>query len=422
MLEFEVALMNALVRAGLAPAAAADELARVASDADAFDLAPLGAGAGEQGTPVPALLKALRGRLSDEAAAHLHTGATSQDVIDTAGMLVARRALRPILDDLHGASEACAGLVSEHRDTLATGRTLLQHALPVTLGLKAAVWLTGLDYAARELVRVDHEILALQFGGAVGTLAALGEHGLEVAADVADQLGLPDPPLPWHTIRLRPAALAAALAAATGVMGKVARDVVLLAQTEVAEVAEGGGAGRGGSSTMPHKRNPVGAVAILACAHRAPGLLATIYGAMTQEHERAAGAWQAEWPAMLDLLRLTGSAASHTRELLEGLQVDPSKLRADLDITGGLLMSEAVATALSARFGRASAQEVVERAARAGGPFRDALLAQPEVTDSLGSEGVDRALDAAGYLGATAQLIDRALSMHRAGAPAPAAD
>jgi 3-carboxy-cis,cis-muconate cycloisomerase len=205
-------------------------------------------------------------------------------------------------------------------------------------------------------------------------------------------------------------------------MGKVARDVVLLAQTEVAEVAEGGGAGRGGSSTMPHKRNPVGAVAILACAHRAPGLLATIYGAMTQEHERAAGAWQAEWPAMLDLLRLTGSAASHTRELLEGLQVDPSKLRADLDITGGLLMSEAVATALSARFGRASAQEVVERAARAGGPFRDALLAQPEVTDSLGSEGVDRALDAAGYLGATAQLIDRALSMHRAGAPAPAAD
>jgi 3-carboxy-cis,cis-muconate cycloisomerase len=324
--------------------------------------------------------------------------------------------------DLHGATEACATLASAHRDTLATGRTLLQHALPVTLGLKAAGWLVGLEEATRELVRVDREVLALQFGGAVGTLAALGAHGLEIAGELAEQLGLVEPPLPWHTIRLRPAALAAALAAATGVMGKLARDVVLLAQTEVAEVAEGGGAGRGGSSTMPHKRNPVGPVAILACAHRAPGLLATIYAAMPQEHERAAGAWQAEWPAMLDLLRLTGSAAAHTRELLTHLQVDPDKLRADLDITGGLLMSEAVATALSASLGRATAQQLVERAARAGAPFRDALLEQPEVIAALGTEGVDRALDPAGYLGATAQLIDRALSEHRANAPAPAAD
>jgi 3-carboxy-cis,cis-muconate cycloisomerase len=190
---------------------------------------------------------------------------------------------------------------------------------------------------------------------------------------------------------------------------------VLLAQTEVAEATEGGGEGRGGSSTMPHKRNPVGAVAVLACAQRTPGLVATIYGAMGQEHERAAGAWQAEWPAMLELLRLTGSAAALTRELLAGLGVETQKLKADLDITGGRLMSESVATALSSRLGRAAAQQLVERAAREGRPFRDALLELPDVAEALGPEGVDRALDPAAYLGVTETLIDRALALHRQG-------
>ncbi len=408
MLDFEVALMNALSRAGLAPSGAAEELRGVA-DASAFDLAELGRGSGRAGTPVPAMLKALRERLSDEAAAHLHTGATSQDVIDTAAMLVARRALEPILSDLAGAADACAGLAREHRETLAPGRTLLQQALPVTMGLKAAGWLTGLAGARAELARVRDEVLALQLGGAVGTLAALGDHGLEIVADVAGQLSLLEPPLAWHTIRLRPAALAAALAGATGVMGKIAGDVVLLAQTEVAEAAEGGGPGRGGSSTMPHKRNPVGSIGVLACARRAPGLLATIYAAMTQEHERAAGAWQAEWEPMLELLRLTGSAAAMTRELITGLQVDVEKLRADLEITGGLLMSESVVTALSATLGRSAAQDLVERAAQDGRPFREALLDVSEVADALGPEGVDRALDPARYLGMTQRLIDRAL-------------
>jgi 3-carboxy-cis,cis-muconate cycloisomerase len=416
MLDFEVALMRALGRSGLAPPAAAEELAAIA-DAELFDLAALGRGAGEKGTPIPALLSALRERLGEDAAAHLHTGATSQDVVDTAGMLVARRALGLILEDLRAATDACAELAQEHRDTLAAGRTLLQHALPLTLGLKAATWLVGLEGAAAELARIDEKVLALQLGGAVGTLAALGEHGLEVVADVADQLGLDEPLLPWHTIRLRPAALAAGLASATGVMGKVARDVVLLAQTEVGEAAEAGGAGRGGSSTMPHKRNPVGAVGILACAGRAPGLAATILAGMTQEHERAAGAWQAEWPVLLELLAITGSAAAMTRELLAGLQVDPDKLRADLDATRGLLMSESVATALSGALGRTEAQRVVERAARDGRPFREALLEQPEVADALGPDGVDRALDPARYLGATEALIDRALAAHRASAP-----
>ena len=210
-------------------------------------------------------------------------------------MLVAQRALAPLLDDLGAAADACAELAERHRSTLAPGRTLLQQALPLTFGIKAATWLSGLDGSCAELAEVREHVLAVQLFGAVGTLAALGDRGLEVMSAVAAELGLAEPALGWHTIRLRPARCSAALGSALGVMGKVARDVVLLAQTEVAEAAEGAGEGRGGSSTMPHKRNPVGAVAVIACAQRAPGLVATILGAMGQEHERAAGAWQAEW-------------------------------------------------------------------------------------------------------------------------------
>jgi len=201
------------------------------------------------------------------------------------------------------------------------------------------------------------------------------------------------------------------------VMGKIARDVVLMAQSEVAEVAEGGGEGRGGSSTMPHKRNPVGAVGVLACAQRTPGLVATIMSAMVQEHERAAGAWQAEWAPLLELIRLTGSAAAMTSELVGGLEVDADKLRADLDLTGALLMSESVATSLSGTLGRPTAQRIVGQAARRavkeGRAFRDVLLELPEVTDSLGPAGLDQALDPARYLGVTEALIERALSAHR---------
>jgi len=414
MLDFEVALMHALVHADLAPEGAATELIELA-DAATFDLDALGRSTGEKGTPVPGLLSALRERLSDRAAAYLHTGATSQDVVDTAMMLVARRALEPLLEDLGRAAEAAAALAREHRDALIPGRTLLQHALPVTFGLKAAGWLAALEAAIADLAAVQSEVLALQLGGAVGTLAALGDHGLAVAADVAEQLGLPEPPLPWHTIRQRPARLAAALGSTTGVLGKIARDVVLLAQSELSEASEGGGEGRGGSSTMPHKRNPVGAVAVLACAARTPGLVATILSAMVQEHERAAGAWQAEWAPMLELLRLTGSAAAVSADVLSGLEVDPQKMQADLEVTGALLMSESVATALSGSLGRAAAQTLVGRAARAaaehGRPFRDVLRDTPEVADALGPEGIDRALDPARYLGVADELIERALSL-----------
>jgi 3-carboxy-cis,cis-muconate cycloisomerase len=418
MVEVEVALLEALAELELAPVEAAEELAEaLRSGRLVLDLDELGRGTGEQGTPVPALLRALRLQLSDTASAHLHRGATSQDVIDTAIMLVSRRALDRILDDLAGAGAACAVLVERHREAIVPGRTLLQQAIPVTFGLKAAHWLSGLDGAAADVRAVREHELAVQFGGAVGTLANLGDRGLDVAAGVARRLELPAPELPWHTVRLRPARLAAALGMTLGLLGKIGRDVVLLAQTELAEVAEGGGAGRGGSSTMPHKRNPVGAIGLLACAQRAPGLVATMLAAMVQEHERGAGGWQSEWDTLLELLRLTGSSAAIARELLAGLEVDSEKLRGDMDLTGGLVMGESVAAALAPSLGRSAAQELVEAAARrsvdSDREFRDVLLDLPEVSDGLGVDRLDAALDPAAYLGVASELIDRVLAGYR---------
>jgi 3-carboxy-cis,cis-muconate cycloisomerase len=420
MVEFEVALLRALAALELAPFEAAEEFAGAFEQgALELDVAELGRATGEQGTPVPGLLRALRRQLSDGAAAHLHKGATSQDVLDTAMMLVTRRALDLLVVDLSAAADACASLASRYRAAIEPGRTLLQQALPLTFGLKAASWLAGLDGALIELAGVRERELAVQFGGAVGTLASLGDRGLDVAGKLADQLGLPAPELPWHTVRLRPVRIAAALGATLGVTGKIGRDVVLLAQTEVAEVSEGGGAGRGGSSTMPHKRNPVGAIGLVACAQRGPGLVATMFAAMAQEHERGAGTWQAEWETLPALLRLTGSAAALARELLAGLDVDPEKMRADMDLTGALVMSESVAAALAPALGRADAQDLVERAAResveSGRPFRDVLLESSLVTESLSPDELYSALDPASYLGVTAELIDRALAAHRAG-------
>ncbi len=420
MVEFEVGLLRALAAVGLAPSEAAEELAAAARQGTLdLDVAELGRATGEQGTPVPGLLRALRRQLSDEAGAHLHKGATSQDVIDTAMMLVTRRALDLVVVDLSAAADACASLVERHRGSIEPGRTLLQQALPLTFGLKAAGWLAGLDGALTQLTGVRERELAVQFGGAVGTLASLGDRGLDVARELADQLGLHAPDLPWHTVRLRPVRIAAALGATLGVTGKIGRDVVLLAQTEVAEVSEGGGPGRGGSSTMPHKRNPVGAIGLVACAQRGPGLVATMFGAMAQEHERGAGTWQAEWETLPALLRLTGSASALVRELLTGLEVDAEKMRGDMDMTGELVMSESVVASLAPALGRADAQDLVERAAResveSGRPFRDVLLESPLVTESLSPDELYSALDPASYLGVTAELIDRALAAHRAG-------
>jgi 3-carboxy-cis,cis-muconate cycloisomerase len=416
MLVFESALAGALADVGLAPREAADEIWRVCDDADSFDIGELGKGTARDGTPVPALLAQLRSHLSEDAQAVLHKGATSQDVVDTAAMLVAKLALEPLLADLDAASDAAAALADRHRGDLAAGRTLLQQALPITFGLRAAGWLGGLDDAAVRLAAVRDERLAIQFGGAVGTLASLGTEGPAVAEALARRLELPAPSTPWQTNRARVVELAAALGQAAGAAGKVGTDVVLLAQTEVAEVAEGGGGG--GSSTLPQKRNPVRAVTAVAAARRTSGLVATLFAAMPGEQERAAGGWQAEAETLSDLLRLTGTAVTAVRSLLEGLEVFPDRMRANLDLTDGLVMSESLAGALGEAVGRARAQELVgelaERALAARKPMSDAAAEFPEIVDALGTDGIATALEPAGYLGVADELIDRALSAHRA--------
>jgi 3-carboxy-cis,cis-muconate cycloisomerase len=411
MLDVEAALARAAARAGLIASEDAEAIAR-ACRPEAFDIATLGQEAAASGNPVVPLVRALAAAVGGRAADQVHRGATSQDVLDTAAMLVTKRALTPLLEDLAAAAEAAADLAAAHRGTLMAARTLLQQALPTTFGLKAAGWMIGLDEAAIGLRSVGRSRLAVQLGGAAGTLASLGPDGLAVVGHLADELGLLAPVAPWHTDRTRIAAIAGALGVAAGALGKPALDVVLLAQTEVAEVREGL-PGRGGSSTLPHKRNPIAAVSTLACARRAPGLVATLMGTMVQEHERAVGAWHAEWRPLTDLLVTVGSAAAWLRDCLGHLEVDASRMRTNLDLTGGLLMAERVATTLAPVLGRLAAHDLVEAASAeavaTGRRLADVLDDRPEVRAHLDAAAVALLLDPAEYLGSAAAFVERAL-------------
>jgi 3-carboxy-cis,cis-muconate cycloisomerase len=422
MLDAEAALARALERAGLA-AAGAGAAVTAAARAEDFDAADLGRQAVLTGNPVPALVRALSAKVPADAREAVHQGATSQDILDTAAMLIARRALDAIIADLQLAAASAADLAERHAGTVMAGRTLLQQAVPVTFGLVAAGWLVSIDEATAELARVRDRGLAVQYGGAAGTLASLGSAGPTVTALFAAETGLPEPVLPWHTDRQRILRLAAALAGACAAAGKIARDVTLLAQTEIGEAAEGAGeAGRGGSSAMPQKRNPVASVLILGCARRAPGLLATLAAATEHELQRAAGAWHAEWEPVSDLLRLTGSAVSWAAELLAGLRPDEARMRANLDAAGGLPLAEHVAAVLAPKLGRLAAHDLVRAAAAVavtdGVSLPDAMLADPDIRAKLASAGVTRgdlvaAVDPAGYLGTAAEFVRRALAVHR---------
>jgi 3-carboxy-cis,cis-muconate cycloisomerase len=330
MLQVEAALAEVQAFSGVIPSEAADEIAAVARP-ERFDLAELGARAAESGNPVVPLVASLRAAVSPATAPSVHHGATSQDILDTAAMLVASRALGPLLADLTACGDATARLARQHRDTPILGRTLLQQAVPTTFGLKAAGWLVALDEVRARLAQVRRERLAVQFGGAAGNLAPLGEAGPEVVEGLATLLGLAEPVLPWHTDRVRVADLAGALGATAGVIAKVARDVTLLAQNEVGEVSD---SAPGGSSAMAHKRNPVAAICAAGCAAAAPGLVADLLAAMAHEHERAAGGWHAEWRPLRELLIATGSAASWLRACLERLTVHPDVMRANLATSG----------------------------------------------------------------------------------------
>jgi 3-carboxy-cis,cis-muconate cycloisomerase len=416
LLDVEAALAGAEADLAIIPMAAAEIITTFCTAggaADRFDPGQLGRAARLGGNPVIPLVEALTSALPPEARGWVHWGATSQDVLDTAAMLLTRRALGIIAADLRGLADGCAALADRYRTALMAGRTLLQQALPITFGLKAAGWLIGtLD--THERVADVRSRLPIQLGGAAGTLAALGTDGPAVAARLASRLELAEPLIPWHTRRQRVAEVGATLGLVAGHAAKVAIDVALLMQTEVAEAFEPADPGRGGSSTLPQKRNPVGAAATSAAARRAHALMSVLFTGMVQEHERAVGGWQAEWETLTELLRLAGGAAGRVRETIQGLEVDPEAMRANLDRSDGLLMAERVTLALARHMDRSEARRCVQRAARSGVSFRAGLLSDPAIASALSAEEVDQLLDPAGYLGATSTFIDRALQAHRA--------
>lgn len=413
MLETEVALAEAEERLGIAPEGTSGPI-REAAHAGDFDPDQLGRAGRGGGNPVIPLVAALRARVSGGAADWVHHGATSQDILDTAAVLVARRAGSLVEGSLSELCAACAELCRCHRGTVMIGRTLLQQALPTTFGLKAAGWLVS-TLEARSALRAVLERLPLQLGGAVGTLSAFGDRGLEVAEAMGQSLGLPVAPLPWHTDRTVVVELGSALGLVAGAGAKIAWDVALLMQSEVGEASEPGAAGRGGSSTLPQKRNPVGAAAVTSAHRQASALVSVLVGAMANEHERAVGGWQAEWLTLTSLLRLAGGVAAQVAETVAGLEVDVDAMTANLAGAGDVLLSERIALVLTPAVGRQAATAAVGRAAErsvaSGRPFADELADDPVAGPPLGGR-LAQLLDPAGYLGSTDALIDRALARY----------
>ncbi|WP_444632829.1 3-carboxy-cis,cis-muconate cycloisomerase [Cupriavidus oxalaticus] len=420
MLAVEAALARAEARCGVIPAAAASVIAEVCADRAVIDLdalAQAAVAAGNLAIPFVKQLTAAVAARDAEAARFVHWGATSQDILDTALVLQLGDALPALQADLLALGHACAALATAHRGTPMVGRTWLQHALPTTFGLKAAGWL---DALRRDLGRLDaaqERARALQFGGAAGTLASLGVSAPDVARGLACELGLDLPALPWHAHRDRLVEVATTLGMLTGTLGKMARDISLMMQTEVAEVAEPAGPGRGGSSTMPHKRNPVGCAAVLTASVRVPPLVATMLSGMVQEHERALGGWQAEWDTLPQIVTLAAGALRQMGEVVAGLQVDAARMRANLGLTHGLILGEAAMLELGGRIGRLEAHHVVEQASRRavaqGTTLREALARtlgeNPAHAGLRDDAALDRLADPANYAGQSAAFTDAAV-------------
>lgn len=389
MLDVEAALARAQVRCAVIPPAALGAI-EAACRADLYAVPALGQATLLAGNPAIPLVKALTAQVRHtdaDAARWVHWGATSQDIIDTGAVLQLRKAVGLVQERLHVLCTALAVLADAERDTGLPGRTLLQQAVPVTFGLKAAGWLDALHRSQRRLHALYADTLVLQFGGAAGTLASLQARGLDVAQALGDELQLPVPALPWHTARDRVAELGSTFALLTGTLGKIATDIVLLMQSEVAEAFEPAGEGRGGSSAMPHKRNPVGCVAAIAAATRVPGLLSTLFVAMPQPHERAAGQWHAEWETVPEIVRLCAGSLAQVTVVVQGLQLDRARMRDHLDSHGGLLYAEAVAVTLAETLGKATAHALVEQAARQAlaqsRHLREVLQEMPDVSAQL---------------------------------------
>jgi 3-carboxy-cis,cis-muconate cycloisomerase len=409
LLEVEAALARAAAGLGLVPGTAADAVTAACADPARLDLATVVAKAADAGNPVPPLVRVLQDAVGERDAVAVHVGATSQDILDTAMMVLARNAVSAIDADLAAAAAAAAQLAERHRDDVVMGRTLMQQALPTTFGLKAAGWLDGL-LDARARLRDLRAGLSAQLGGAAGTLSALGDRGPELAALYAAELDLQEPTLPWHANRVRIAELGAALGIASGVTAKIALDLELLAQTEVGEVREGEG---GASSAMPHKQNPVAATLARACAALTSGHASVLRASLVGEHERAAGAWQAEWDALSGALATAGGSAAALAEALEGLEVDGGRMRANLELTRGGIVAERVAVLLAERLGRQASRSLVREAsasaAASGSSLGDELAG---LDGGLTDDELAAALDPATYLGAAGAFVDRALARY----------
>ena len=416
MLDVEAALAEAEATAGVVPAACVAPI-RAAADAELYDRAQIAEEAAAAGNAVIPVVRHLTARVAaadPDAARYVHWGATSQDILDTGLVLQLRAAVPAIAGHLRRAERAAAGLARRYAGATMPGRTWLQQATPITFGLKAAGWTDALGRTRRQVETALDRALVLQLGGAAGTLAALGAQGLAVTDALAARLDLQAAATPWHANRDRFAHLACALGVASGAAGKIARDLSLLAQTEVGEVAEGAAPGRGGSSTMPQKRNPVSASVALAAAGRTPGLVATLLGAMVQEHERGLGGWQVEWDVLPELVLVTAGGTRATAVALETLSVDADRMRANLDASGGALLAEAVAMALAESIGKHEAHACIaaacRRAAAQERPLVDLLAEDPTVSRHLDRTELEKRLSPDNYLGVSRRFIERALA------------
>jgi 3-carboxy-cis,cis-muconate cycloisomerase len=415
LLKVEAALAEAEATAGVIPRGAAGPIA-AACNPDRYDIAELGMAAPASGNVAIPLVKALTAevaRRDKEAARFVHWGATSQDIIDTASSLAIREGAALIARDLDRAVKAFAAQARRHRKKPMAGRTWLQQALPITFGLKAARYASMLARVRASLQEAADNASVLQFGGAAGTLASLGARGPAVSKKLAASLDLDLPDLPWHGERDRIASLASALGIVIGASGKIARDLSLMMQTEVAEAFEPAAPGRGGSSTMPHKRNPVACAQILTAATLAPGLVASTLSGIVQEHERALGGWQAEWVALPQLFLLASGAVAQLAETAKGLEVDTERMRANLEFTNGLVMAEAVQMALGEKLGRMEAHDLLETASKKavaeGRHLREVVAEIPQITEALNQKKLDVLFDPLAYLGSADDFIGRAL-------------
>lgn len=419
MLDFEAALARAQVRVGLIPATVVGPIESACS-AKHFDFAMLAQAIVSAGNSAIPLVKALGKCVASEsveAERYVHLGATSQDVMDTGLVLQLRAAIELLEHDLRRLGDALAQQAERHADTPMAGRTWLQHATPVTLGMKLAGVLGAITRHRQRLLELKPRLLCLQFGGASGSLAALGDQAWPVSEALADELKLNLPDQPWHTQRDRLVEFASLLGMLAGSLGKLGRDLSLLMQTEAGELFEPAAPGKGGSSTMPHKRNPVSAAVLIGAATRAPGLVSTMLSAMPQEHERSLGLWHAEWECLPELCCLVSGALQQALLVVPGLEVQASRMRENLDLTQGLVLAEAVSIALAQRIGRDAAHHLLEQCCRdavaQGTHLRAVLGANAEVTEQLSAAELDRLLDPAFYLGQARRWVERALAEHQ---------